>query len=195
MGLLDGLDDVDWSAIKHSHSTSELFPYYLRQLAQNDSKSWDSAIEYIREYSNHQATIYDVTPHVAPFLIDLLQTLPVSRTPDLLDILAGYAWTLENVHNQIWIERSQQNVIKGFMSQTESSAWVKAVEETRAILEANLEIFLPYLDHEDPQVRAPAAELLYQFTKFQKIDEAIQRRREIETDEYVKRVLQYGLQS
>jgi hypothetical protein len=185
MGVLDKLDSVDWPSIHHSHGTSEKFPYFLRKLAQNDAEEWEAARHYIREYSNHQDTIYEVTPYVAPFLIELLQTLPASRAADLLDILANYAWSLQNQHGQTWFEIMQQ---RGEFGR------IKSVEDTRAILEKNLDLFLPYLDNDDPRVRAPAAELLFQFREAPKISEALERRRQVETDDYVKQTLELGFQ-
>jgi len=192
MALLSGLDKVNWGSIKHAYGSAKDIPAYLKMLAKNNNKTWSKALTYIWENSNHQNSIYEATPYVAPFLLELLENLPSSRTTDLLRLLADNAWSLENSHGQWWVELTNQNVATGHLSIEMRDYYFKPVQETRAFFEDNLQRFLPYLSHSNPDVRGYSAVLLFPFLNFPIVSEAIQKQRMIETNEIVRKALETG---
>ncbi|HVU12972.1 MAG TPA: hypothetical protein VHD90_16955 [Phototrophicaceae bacterium] len=192
MALLEGLDYLDWASIHHSHDMADEFPFYLRELAQNDPKTWQDAWSYIHEYSTHQESTYQVTPYVAPFLVELLQALP-SRTVKLLWTLACLsANAAENSSVSAEWRANFSTDEEADANWPENRAYHQYVEDTRAYLAMNLEIFIPYLDHEDANVRRSAAILLVPFYDVFRVRTALNERYHIEKDSRVLRAIEKG---
>ena len=82
--LLNGLDKIDWPNIRHSHGRATEFPTWIRQLLSDESEVRENAQENLFEYSNHQGSIYEVTPYLVPFLIELVAA---EDTPDKAELL------------------------------------------------------------------------------------------------------------
>jgi hypothetical protein len=177
--MLETLNSIDWSRIHHSHGTAEKFPLWLDSLAQSawvlefdDSRDafYESAISQIAEYSNHQGSIYEVTPVVVPFLIELLQNMP-HRAAALLLVLSGYAhdfaWDLEDLGDVSYVPNQ----------------WSIRVGRN---LRQHLALFTPYLDSPDRSTRLNAARLLNVFQKDSQVADLFARRLQIEDDPLVR---------
>lgn len=82
--MLEDLERIDWTRIKHSHGMATEFPTWIRQLRSDDPAVRQEAQENLFEYSNHQGSIYEVTPYLVPFLIELAAA---TDTPDRAALL------------------------------------------------------------------------------------------------------------
>lgn len=200
--MLEHLDEIDWAHIHHSHGTAEKFPEWLRALTRNDDAAWreydedgeevDSALNDIREYSNHQGSIYEVTPYVTPFIIELLKGSDPKRAPTLLFMLGGYAHgeTVFSAHavmmRRVFEERGEDYDAKVRASQQ----WVN---DTYECLEKNLPLFLPYLESPDAQARMATAALLSSFKDEPTVKEALTKQLALETNAKVLRQIKQAL--
>src|SRR5215472_1207965 len=94
---LKGLELIDWSHIKHSHGPATQFPEWLNALASGNDDAWlddyddDSPLNHIAEFSNHQGSIYEVTPYVIPFINQLLEIISEKHQTTLLSMLINFA--------------------------------------------------------------------------------------------------------
>ena len=75
--MFGGLDNIDWQHIHHVHGKAEDFPSWRRELASESDEAWggtneQSALLKIWECAAHQTSIYEITPIVLLFLVELL---------------------------------------------------------------------------------------------------------------------------
>lgn len=192
--MLDALDSINWKNLRHSHGTAEEFPQWLRKLASDDDAAWDrrtaSAYTEISELSNHQGSIYEVTPIVASFLIELLQHLP-HRAELIIALLSGYARghvTFRDLQTGK-LSSNYGRRPEDLESPVEDVRWVA---RTRQILQQHLELFIPYLDSPDPGIRAVTVILLNPFRDDPDVAELFTRRAQIETDQNVIDMFEYS---
>lgn len=65
-------DDIDWSSLSHAYGDASDVPHRLRALVGDNWEERDDA--YFRLISSiwHQGDIYEATPQIVPFLLDLM---------------------------------------------------------------------------------------------------------------------------
>lgn len=134
--MLDDLDRIDWAHIRHSHGHADEFPAWIRQLRSEIPDVREEARRNLFEYSHHQGSIYEVTPFLVPFLVEL------ATAPD----------TPEREH-----------LLYHLGSLGRSCNWAVArsiyggdAHETHERIKAGLEQYLVLLDDSDTQVRLGA---------------------------------------
>lgn len=91
MGILDGLDDVNWQDLSHAYGSAEDVPRQLRTLLSQDESEWDEAFTFFFQSVWHQGTVYSVTAHVIPFLVELLTVETVIHREGILYLLEALA--------------------------------------------------------------------------------------------------------
>ncbi|MBO3739012.1 hypothetical protein [Actinoplanes flavus] len=87
--MLDGLDDIDWSALDGAYGPCTAAPDILRAIASGDP---EAAGEGRYEFASsiwHQGTVYPATAEVIPFLVELAITPGVHRRDHLLRTLGA----------------------------------------------------------------------------------------------------------
>lgn len=90
--MLEGLDKIDWLNIWHSHGKADDFPQWLNELASPDNKVRRAAMENVSEYSNHQTSIYPISPIIIPFLIQLLGQEEVRGKSSILGLITALSY-------------------------------------------------------------------------------------------------------
>jgi hypothetical protein len=70
--LLAGIDDIDWSSLRHAYGPATTTPDYLRALLATDPFVRDQAIDHLCSAVTHQGTVYSATAAAAPFLLAIL---------------------------------------------------------------------------------------------------------------------------
>jgi hypothetical protein len=89
------LDEVDWSQLAGAYGTSEKnVPNAILTLARErhaDTDDWNDSIDVLFSHVSHQGTIFAVTPHVVPFLFDLVALESCADPGTLAYMLAHYA--------------------------------------------------------------------------------------------------------
>jgi hypothetical protein len=101
---LDGIDDVDWSALSHPYGSAEDVPDHLRGfLAVPDSDDAIEAGTFFGTYFVCQAIEYgDAAPHAVPFILRLLSAPGVSRRGELmLALVAMLRISIEDRHRNV----------------------------------------------------------------------------------------------
>ncbi|MFE6872495.1 HEAT repeat domain-containing protein [Kitasatospora sp. NPDC057692] len=66
--LLAGLDDIDWSALRHAYGSAEDVPGQLRAACGPDEKARESSFSSLFGNIFHQGTRYSASPYAVPFL-------------------------------------------------------------------------------------------------------------------------------
>lgn len=77
--MLSGLDDVDWSALRHAYGTAEEVPELLGRMASPDAEIREKALRRFYSAVHHQGDVTPTTTAAVPYL------LKMARTPDLPD--------------------------------------------------------------------------------------------------------------
>jgi hypothetical protein len=89
--MLNNIDKIDWQQLTHAYGSAEDVPQHLHALLSPDKEKRDEAFGFFWGSVIHQGTVYEVTAHVVPFLLELLQTPDAELRRALLPLLAEYA--------------------------------------------------------------------------------------------------------
>lgn len=141
--LLSGLNDIDWYALGHAYGDASDVPDMIRGLLSADKDRRDEAWSELFGSVRHQGDMYDSTPVVVPFLVELLDH---SEVPGKDEILQGVRYWAPDT----WSHRLRVRDFEGtgFPAQT-----------CRAIAQG-LPVYQRLLRHEDSEVRVQAARVL-----------------------------------
>jgi len=82
--MLDGLDRIDWGALRTAHGPATDVPRHLAGLASADAGDREAALEALYASLWHQGTLYPATPAAVPFVLALVDD---ERTPDRPSLL------------------------------------------------------------------------------------------------------------
>ena len=85
---IPGLDDIDWAGHSDAYGSAAHTPVFLRALTSNDASDRDWAYDALWASINHQGTPSEVSPHVVPFLLALLDWDALPERDRLLRFLA-----------------------------------------------------------------------------------------------------------
>jgi hypothetical protein len=110
MALLDGLDAIDWTQLSHAYGPATDVPDLLRALVDpetapeslrsNAKRAKHTIAEHVRStlLNNvfHQGTVWSATPHVIPFLVEILRDGPDDES--LREFLVAYLHQLALGH-------------------------------------------------------------------------------------------------
>jgi len=163
--MLEGLDDVPWESLHHAHGVATSVPAWIRALLSTSPEDRHEALMTLFQTIWHQGTVYDATARAVPFLIELLRD---DRTPDrdqlanlVASIAAGSGYLERQLHVDFVREAAdEQAKAEGTTlaaKQERERAWVDA---TRRAAEPSLPLLLPFLDHEEADLRANVARAL-----------------------------------
>ncbi|WP_329243688.1 hypothetical protein OG417_46410 [Actinoallomurus sp. NBC_01490] len=132
--MLDGLDDVAWSELRHAYGAAGDVPGLLRRAASGGDAA-EEALSEIFGCLFHQGTVYTATAAAVPFLTELARSAPERRSE--------FVWLL------------------GMLADPHH-AHGSAFDAVKAAVSANAGALIPLLGDADPQVRAAAAYALAQ---------------------------------
>lgn len=84
--MLERLDEVNWAGLKHSLGSAEDLPALIRKLASSDGDDRSAALEELeRRVFEQFSRVFQATPFIVPFLIELLRTGDASSKLSLLN--------------------------------------------------------------------------------------------------------------
>lgn len=89
--MLERLDEVPWSTLTHAYGSAADVPDLLRALASADPDEREAALSELHGNVWHQGTVYPATPHVVPFLLELLAEPGLEGRAGLLRYLGQLA--------------------------------------------------------------------------------------------------------
>lgn len=139
--MLEGLDKINWAKHKGAYHLKEKLPVYIRDLASSDTERRNKAFRDIGEEINHQGSIYDATPYVVPFLIELLAIDAVQGKDRLL--------------YQLWHVLECCNGSLGYSSNIGDQGIQNCILTYNKIA-AGFEVIASFLSHPSIDVRLPA---------------------------------------
>jgi hypothetical protein len=89
--MFEQLNSVDWANLSHSHGTAEGVPRRLHALLGPTEGERSAALNYFWEYLLHQGSRYEASPHVVPFLFEVLDHPDCRIQRELIDLLLALA--------------------------------------------------------------------------------------------------------
>lgn len=157
--MLEGVDDIDWSALQHAYGSAADVPDMLRAIVGKDAAERRAALHAAYGNIFHQGTRYTATP---PAIGVLARALADDATPDRAQLLAlvvhcvagyfGPTYGPTTASGTVWGERGVPMGDYG-----ETVALLDACE--RAAVPA-IPVALRLLSHGDPALRVHAAWLV-----------------------------------
>jgi|GEM_PF-2280400 len=142
--MLDGLDQVNWRALRHSYGLATDVPEKLRLMVEaSDEEAQNEAFGELTNTINHQGDIYSATAATVPFLMQLVNRRLFPRRDWVLYALVGL---LESCN--------------GHISYRKEISQLKDEFATLVSIEQSLPAYLALLKDTDHTVRALAARIL-----------------------------------
>jgi hypothetical protein len=96
--MLERLESVDWSRLKHAYGPATDVPAQIRALASQDAKTREDARWQLYGNIFHQGTRYEATPHAVPFLYELLREPTVREKHEIVTMLVSLAIGYDESH-------------------------------------------------------------------------------------------------
>ena len=147
---------ANWSELTHAYGDASDVPQLIQSIQSSDEDEREEALDEL--YSNiwHQGTVYEATVKALPVLLELYIKKKVIDLDGLafLIILIADGKGYHQVHSQ---EENGSEIIELIRNEQE------VVAQIRDIFEPNLALFLPYLEHENDDIRSNAACMFSQY--------------------------------
>src|SRR5579859_2852875 len=84
--MLEGLDKVNWRALRHVYGSAEDIPDLLRTIVEaRDEDVQNKACDDLVNSINHQGTLSNATAATVPFLIQMLSNTTFTKRTWILD--------------------------------------------------------------------------------------------------------------
>ena len=154
--MLEDLNAIDWQNLTHGYGRANNIPNLVRQMMSSVSEVRQRAIGTVFESIWKQEILYEATPVVIPFLIELLENPTIHGKKQLLFFLADLAmrcapdtpvleeddqdedpWQMDDKYGQEWIQ--QQHTL---------------CKNTYTRIAQGCKTYLNLLSNEDPEIRA-----------------------------------------
>jgi hypothetical protein len=87
--MFAGLDEVDWSSMRHAYGPATEVPSLVRGLVSGDPAVRESALDSMYGAVHHQGDVYDCTLAVIPFLLEAAGTPSLPGRGAVLELLAS----------------------------------------------------------------------------------------------------------
>jgi len=143
-GLLDGVSEIDWSALRHAYGSADGVPGWLA--AMTDPETSADALGDLDSAVYHQGgAVYSAGAAVVPFLIRFALDPAVPHRPDILDLVGRFA-ALQREMTEPWRSQPPARMCRA------------------ALLEA-FDSLLRLLDEPDPAVRLGGVEILVELVE------------------------------
>jgi hypothetical protein len=186
--MLENLNAVSWEQLRHAYGSAADVPDLILLLAEGDEEARQRAIWDLNGNIFHQGTRYEATPHVVPFLIELVGN---EKTPDkeavlylLISLALGYEDDfLPEGFDPIAFRRNCEKTDTEMSSEKRAACKELASGPLIDIacydaVEKAVPVFLRLFDDPDPKVRRAAAYTLAWFPN--KADESIPKLLDLE---------------
>jgi hypothetical protein len=140
--MFEGLDQIDWQSLGyHVYGRHEIIPQEIRHLLSENAEVRQEAREFLLGGGQDIGDIYDTTPHIIPFLFEILDS-PDGPDKDLL------------LYHLSVVADHSLNPARA------SIHMLRLCLQTHDALKAGLGILIALLDDPTPEVRAADAGLL-----------------------------------
>lgn len=176
--MFSTLDSIDWKRLGyHTYSRHEEIPKAIRNLLSTDAVVREEARGFLLGAQQDFGDIYDTTPWIIPFCLEVLAMEGAPGKAELMQHLSGQG---------MYIAESGVHSIHK----------MNLCLQTYATLRAGLDVFLDLLAHGDRDERLAACELLqYMTDDSEQLIPVLLKRIELEADEAVQVGLLYCLKA
>ncbi|MEW6730178.1 MAG: HEAT repeat domain-containing protein [Acidobacteriota bacterium] len=165
VGVLKGLDQINWSALTHAYGQAEDVPSLLRALLSQDKDHREFACQLLHETIWHQGDICQASAYTVPFLYAMLEA---SETPDkaLVAFLIASLADGQPSWERILADKEREAEWRIILARSGESLEARVIKEraeikaTRDAIRERLPLLYPYLEHEEPAVRGHIAKAL-----------------------------------
>jgi hypothetical protein len=156
--MLDGLDRVEWSGLRHAFGTAEDVPHLIRALTSPLPNERQAAFRELCGNIWHQGTVYEATSYAVPFLIELVAS---NETPDRHYILS-YLGQLADGSSYVDVHKS---VVKFSQEQLSRQLEVELgwVAQTRKLVKSGEALYLDNLNTNERRICCAAGYVLSRF--------------------------------
>lgn len=177
--MLEHLDDVDWPRLHHAYGPADDVPGLLRSLISTEPTTRDQAWGVLYGNVIHQGTVWQVTPHVVPFLLEILE----GGGPDPHRVLRYLAALVEGDGDGTVIDDPE---LEAADAEPELARHARAPHRTREAVLRGVGIYRRYLASTDARCRAQTARLLAFLSPDADVLDALADRYGVETDEVAR---------
>lgn len=87
--MFTGIDEVDWTSLRHAHGSAADVPALLRGLASADAAEREAALDGMYGSVHHQGNVYDSTLACVPFLFTLAARVEVPDRGAIVELLVS----------------------------------------------------------------------------------------------------------
>lgn len=160
--MLEGLDSIPWSQLKHAYGSAADVPALIRAVASADVEEREEAWDALCGNLWHQGSIYEATAHAAPFFVELALHPEVPDREAVLAYLVNLAegTSARDVHQHLEIF-AQQRITPEW--QRQRIAELGFVAATREAIAQGREGYKRLLEQGSPTGRTIVAHLLSLF--------------------------------
>lgn len=102
MSLREELEYIHWEELSHAYGSAKDTPRQLLALLSEDDEVVAGALDNLWASICHQGSVYEASCAAIPFLIQILERVPVAHKPGILALLAGLA------HRDWYADRDQK---------------------------------------------------------------------------------------
>jgi hypothetical protein len=172
--MLEGLDSIDWSKLRHAYGAATNVPDQIRSLLSEDESVREEAMYDLCGNILHQGTVYEASAYAVPFLQELLKSPKTPNTASIATLLAEmacgsdvHAGILGNLKmiKDVTYEDLWRNILakQGKVLEEEVEKGIKHAEATHLAVAMEIHLLYPYLQDDAPFVRAMIAEAFARF--------------------------------
>jgi hypothetical protein len=161
--MLGQLDSIDWKKVAPCDSDAKDMPLLIRQLTSKNGDVRKAALSKIASATAEQHTVFEITPHVIPFLFELLEWEGFEERPKVLRELGYYAASTVPFPPEE-LERMRDDIHYNCRGELVTFPETNRLRETvYSILVENLPRIVAFLTNPEPSTRSASFEALTEF--------------------------------
>jgi hypothetical protein len=169
--MLEGLDRIDWSKLKHAYGEASDVPELIRDLLSKERDVRRNAIYELFGNIWHQGTVYEASSYAVPFLQELLRMPETQGKMMIAGLLAAMAdggpyldlaGTDEKMETLLRAGLAKEG--RDFDQELIDSQ--RYADATRDAVGKELPLLYPYLTCEEPEIRRAVATALGNYPEY-----------------------------
>jgi hypothetical protein len=151
--MLETLNSVPWSELRHAYGEASDVPDLIRALASPEQIVYEDSLGRLWSSVIHQGTVYSSTAYVVPFFCELLEAPEVQNKAELLSYLATISQGAS--YSDVHVREKERRETPEMQKQiAEELSWVQAASDA---VSDGYATYLRLVQSPDPKLRAHAA--------------------------------------
>ncbi|GGT33233.1 HEAT repeat domain-containing protein [Streptomyces purpureus] len=144
--MLTGIEEVDWTSMRHAYGPADDVPGMLRGLASDDAAEREIALDGMYGAVHHQGDVYDCTLACIPFLLELVVDPQVQDRGGIVELLTSIGG----------IDLADDDELDGLDPEDEEFEDAANYAMAAAAVAAGADAFIELLGDPDQEVRLAA---------------------------------------